>query len=114
VRLEPLPGETPWDALQRQRKAALRARAMEAVRQAEAAAAAHGGRILVFGSLLGPLFDEGSDIDLGVEGPEAAAQAAWVAVTRAGFECDVVNLGDATGSLLERIRRDGREPGALG
>ncbi len=56
MRLEPLPGETRWDALQRQRKAALRARAIAAVRQAEAAAAMHGGRVLVVGSLLGPLF----------------------------------------------------------
>lgn len=114
MRLEPLPGETRWDALQRQRRAVLRARAIAAVRQADAAAAAHGGRILVFGSLLGPLFDEGSDVDLGVEGPEAAALAAWDAVALAGFACDVVNLAHAPAGLAERIRRDGREPGALG
>ncbi len=58
--------------------------------------------------------DDGSDIDLGVEGSEAAAHAAWNAVALAGFECDIVRIATAPPALLERIRRDGREPGALG
>ncbi len=108
------PAETPWEALQRRRGAELRARAHAAVRAAAAAAAAHGGRVLVFGSLVAGHFDEGSDIDLAVDGSAKAAHAAWDAVALAGFACDVVRLEDAPPSLLERIRQDGREPGTLG
>ncbi len=107
------PTETPWEALQRRRGAELRARAHAAVRAAEAAAGAHGGRVLVFGSLVWGHFDEGSDIDLAVEGSDAAAHAAWDAVALAGFACDVVRLETAPAEFAERIRRDGREPSAL-
>ena len=110
--------ETPYARLIRTRTADLRARALAAVLAAEEAARPFGARVLVFGSFANGKFGRWSDIDLGVAAPPEYAVDAVRAVTHAvedhGFECDVFDIATTSGSLRERILRDGREPAALG
>lgn len=110
-------GYPTYAELRARRLATLRAEAITAARAAAAAAAAHGARVIVFGSVATGRMHERSDLDFALDGPEEAQAAAdvpaWHAALEHGFEADVVLMRDAPPGLVERIRRDGRDPADL-
>ncbi|MBX9699491.1 MAG: nucleotidyltransferase domain-containing protein [Acetobacteraceae bacterium] len=103
--------------LQRRELAAHRARALAAVREAAALAAARGARLVVFGSLAEGRFRRHSDLDLALEGPgeDLAELAVAIADAVVGHDIgvDVVRLDQAPPRLLARIREHGRDPAEL-
>lgn len=110
-------GYPTYAEIRGRRLAALRAKAIAAARAAAEAGARHGARVVVFGSVATGRMHEGSDLDLALDGPREAQLAAhtdvWVAAFDRGFESDVVPMVHASPSLLETIRRDGRDPADL-
>ncbi|MBF0333202.1 MAG: nucleotidyltransferase domain-containing protein [Alphaproteobacteria bacterium] len=112
-------GYPTYDELVSDRRRALRAVALRAVRHADAKVRAAGGRLVVFGSLAEGGFDDRSDIDLAILGVAAGADERLAVeidtdLGRAGFPCDVIPERFLTPSLRERIERHGREPSTLG
>lgn len=103
--------------LQARELAAHRARALAAVRDAAALAAAKGARVLVFGSLAEGRFRRHSDLDLALEGPAECLAELAVAIADAvlghDIGVDVVRLDQAPPHLLARIREHGRDPAEL-
>jgi predicted nucleotidyltransferase len=97
--------------LHAQRLAERREAAVAAVRAAAALVAPLGVTLRVFGSLAEGRFHRDSDLDLALEGSEAALAEAERRVVEAGwaqgFEVDVVRLDRAPASLAARIRDHG-------
>ena len=116
---EPVRDYPTYDEIRHARIEARRQAALVALRKAEAIAHAHGGRIVVFGSLAEGGFTENSDIDVAVldlpPGPDLElAVEIDTAISLAGFSVDVSPLRFLPPSLRERVAEHGREPSALG
>jgi predicted nucleotidyltransferase len=85
--------------------------AVEAARaELQAYARAHGGRFVLFGSVARGDDRPGSDIDIMVDFPEHAMQAATEAEIicgRHGLKADIWPKGDVGEELMARIEREG-------
>jgi len=106
-----------YAAVQSQHLAEHRARAIAALRDAAALAAAHGAHLRVFGSLAEGRFRRDSDLDLAIDGPPERLAELAVAIKDVvvghDIGCDVVRLDQAPPSLAARIREHGRDPAEL-
>ncbi len=107
-----------YQEIRARRIAERRAAALDALRRADAAVRAAGGRLLVFGSLAEGRFDEHSDLDVALFGLPAGRDSDVAAevdtiLTLAGFEADVIPERFLSPSLHQRVVSNGCDPGTF-
>ncbi len=113
--------KTSYPTYEEVREARIAAKRREAVSALVAAAAIsrrHGGTLVVFGSLAEGGFDENSDIDVALFGVSedndiTVSVEIDTFLRSKGLSVDVVAERFAPPALLKRIKKHGREPGAL-
>ncbi len=107
-----------YEEVREARIAAKRREAVSALVEAAAISRKHGGTLMVFGSLAEGGFDEDSDVDVALFGVSADVDINLSVeidtfLRSKGISCDVVAERFAPPALLKRIKKHGREPGAL-